>query len=800
MSVTELFKPFILEDLAESGLEIKDMRVRLAGPNEKQATNTPMGVEAYTIPYFDIHEKPLPFYRNKLIDSPDPTIKYKQLATSGNHVYFPLGFNKLAQKAQYIIITEGEKKAAAAVKHGFPCVGLGGVDSWRNRTVVLHKDSQVGQSKQGEVVVKLPAGAEIREQADTLALGMRELIDLALKRSIPIIIAFDSDLHIKGYVRFEVQRAAAALGFELRNRGVKFVNIKQLILDPEDSGAEGKLGLDDFLMNEELGPDVLRQQIHDVLKSNRSFPKHPNTREYVNRKLQKTSIARSEMSSLCTSIICDLDSNGMRLHCPDDDNMYYFDEGTHKLLKAHFTQHMEFAKTAFGRKLYDAYGITISDQRLIQVLNSQFCGEEPMYKVKPEKIMTIRGDAFYYQISDGRMVKVDAQGIRIMLNGTDNVLFEGDMVEDIPHEELSKAIGYYSKEKDLPNFWYDVLKEARIKDSPEDRMRKLLSLLYSISPWMYRWRATQLPLEQMLGEAGSGKSTLYVLRQSILAGRTALRNAPKDLRDWTASIAASGALHVTDNVHMTGGMLKQQLSDELCRVITETDPHIESRKLYTDNDLVRVPVKTVFAVTAIKQPFTNTDIIQRSIITQLDKGLGVVEYDANWTGKQLSRFGGRTHWIAHQMVFLHRLFQRIKDHWDPTYKAKYRLINIEQILMHAAHVYGLDDAWIPHFLESTSAELVASSDAALEGLIAWADAVREEHPKDKLKRMLFTTQDMVNWFEGQEEWEGNTVLINGRKLGHYIEGKKNTVAQISGVCPTDVKRNNRKTYQVVHLD
>jgi hypothetical protein len=295
-TIAEMHPQFLIEDLLASGLTPQDIRARVAGANEKQTSNTGQGVDAYVIPYFDMYGKPLPFYRLKLFNNPDPDVKYKQVATEGNHVYFPLGFWDRLQKANYLIITEGEKKAAKAVKEGFACVGLGGVESWRNRTVKLGKDSQVGQDKSGNMVVKLPAGSEAVEQADTLALGLRELIMLAKRRDIPIIICFDSDLDLRELIRFEVQRAAASLGFELRNRGIRFTNIRQLILRPEDSGLGGKLGLDDFLVNDDLGPDALGQQIYDLLELRAAFPKHPNAREYVNKKLQRSSIARSEMA------------------------------------------------------------------------------------------------------------------------------------------------------------------------------------------------------------------------------------------------------------------------------------------------------------------------------------------------------------------------------------------------------------------------------------------------------------------------------------------------------------------------
>ena len=808
MGVTELIPPFLIEDLAESGLEPTDVRARVAGPGEKQATNTPQGVEAYVLPYFDMYGKQIPFYRTKLINSPDPDIRYKQLATEPNHVYFPPGFQTALRGARCIIITEGEKKAAAACKAGFACVGLGGVDSWRNRTVVLHKDTKLGQSKKGSVVAKLPQGSEVTEMTDTLAKGMKELIDHCIRKRLPILICFDSTVGIPGFIKYDVQRAAAQLGYELRFRGIPFPHIKQLILKPPKDYVQNqqieKLGLDDFLTHEEMGPDLLEEQINLVLMKRSAFPRHPNPREYVNRKMQRVNIPRSDLQSLSTAIICELDAQGLRLYCPDDENMYYFNETDYKLIKVKFTNQMDFSSSPFGVKLYNDFALTSADQKLLSFLNAQFCGEQPIQKVKPEKVIACRGDSIYYQLSDGLMAKVNKDGIKVLTNGSDDVLFEGDMVKPIPHQQLLEHVANYQKEGPLENFWYKTLQDTRIKESPDDKTRRLLSLLYSISPWLYRWRGTQLPIEQMLGEAGSGKSTLFSLRLQILTGISVLRNAPNDIRDWTASVAATGGLHVTDNVHMTNSRLKQELSDELCRIITEPDPHIERRKLYTDNTLIRTPVKTVFAVTAIKQPFTNTDILQRSIIAELDKGTGEVVYDADWETSQLHRWGGRTNWIAHQLVFLQRLFQLIDKEWKPQHKAKFRLINVEQLLCLAAKVYGEDPDWVADYIEIQRDEKTASSDSALEGLINWADQVRFYHQKKGLTRQmsskLFTVIDMVHHFEGDEEFCRNTLLMNGRSLGHYLQEKKNMIANIAGIVPAERKVNNRQAYRIIPMD
>jgi hypothetical protein len=803
-SVTELVPGFLIEDLANSGLEPQDVRARVAGPSEKSATNTPQGVDAYALPYFDMYGKVVPFYRVKLINSPDPKIRYKQLATAANHVYFPPGFQAALRGARCLIITEGEKKAAAAVKAGFAACALGGVDSWRSRTIVLSKDATVGTNKSGAIVAKLPAGKDVHESTDTLAKGLSDVIDYAIKKKLPIVICFDTDLDIPDFINYEVQRAAATLGYELRFRGVPFNSIRQLILRPNPKlGLTGKMGLDDWLVHEELGADALEEVLSTVLSQRQAFPRHPNPREYVNRKLQRINIPRSELQALATAVTSELDAEGIRLYCPLDDNMYYFDETNFKLMRVEFSNQMSFSRTPIGIKLYNDFGLSSADVRLLSHLNAQFCGEQPIQNVKPEKVVTCRGDNIYYQLSDGLMVRVNRDEIKLLHNGQDDVLFEAEMVKPVPHMQLMELVAQYQQEKTPPNYWYDVLKEARIKESPNDQTRKLLSLLYSISPWLYRWRGTQLPVEQMLGEAGSGKSTLYSLRLRILTGISVLRNAPNDIRDWTASIAFTGGLHVTDNVHMPNSRLKQELSDELCRIITEPEPHIERRKLYTDNQIIRTPVKCVFAITAIKQPFVNTDIIQRSVIAELDKGTGEVEYEADWETAQLNRWGGRTQWIAHQLVFLQRMFQLIDKEWQNSYKARFRLINVEQLLMFAARIYGEESTWIPQYLELQRDASTAKADSALEGLAMWAEEVRVSFQKKNnpqgLKHAAFTALDMVSHFEGDDEFERNTVLTNARSLGRYLVEHKHEISHIAGIVPAGRKKNNRELYHVIEL-
>src|SRR3954468_21409108 len=102
-------------DLAKSGLVSSDIFARAIESAERAATNIPHSTQGYAIPYFDLRGAPAKFYRVRAFDF---VPKYKQPKDSSNYVYFPPGFYEAAQGSDYILIVEGEKKAALAVKHG----------------------------------------------------------------------------------------------------------------------------------------------------------------------------------------------------------------------------------------------------------------------------------------------------------------------------------------------------------------------------------------------------------------------------------------------------------------------------------------------------------------------------------------------------------------------------------------------------------------------------------------------------------------------------------------------------------
>lgn len=172
----------------------------------------------FKIPYFDLDGRETAFFRVRFTEAPagwrgtvGSPQRYAQRAGSINEAYLPpllpVAWREVAENPKLgILITEGEKKAAAGCLAGYATVGLGGVDVWR-------------------------AG---RRGIDLLA-----PLDQINWEERPVTVLFDSDLVGKP----QVLRAQLALAHALTMRGA-VVSLGSL--PPMADG--GKQGLDDYLV------------------------------------------------------------------------------------------------------------------------------------------------------------------------------------------------------------------------------------------------------------------------------------------------------------------------------------------------------------------------------------------------------------------------------------------------------------------------------------------------------------------------------------------------------------------------
>ena len=784
-------------DLKKSGLSPKDIYAREAQEAELASCRILNGLEGYVIPYFTVDGTPLDFYRLKIFGGDR---KYSQIKNTPTHMYFPPNLNNLLNnsKTDFIVLTEGEKKAAACVKQGIPAVAVGGVDAWRNRVLVLPKTAEFAAYKGNDKLM----GTRIEKDCpisfiDNLAKGFREFVSLCFERQFTVFMVFDTDL---GGIKWQVQLALAELGFELRGQGLRMDQIRQVKLPSNGL----KVGVDDYLMD--LGVDKFKQLLMTNRTLGGTFPIHPRVVEYINKKLASGKIDRTEMIKISTVILADMDSRGLRMYSKNTGALYYYERSSKKLITVDLDAHNITGHNLFNRLMYTQYNLSLSaDSKVFKWLSTQYIGEAPIIEVEPYRVLAkLPDNAIRYQLSDSEYVKITSQEIKIKDNGTDSVLFVAEQVQNSNTDELLDELHKRGKEP-LQPWWLSVLSEVRLKE--DETMIKLLTLLYYISPWFLRWRGTQLPAELIIGEAGSGKSTLCELRLEIISGVVKLRNIPSDIKDWYASVASTGGLHVTDNVQMSDKALRDKLSNEVCRLITEPNPSIEMRKYYTNAELMNLPVDIVFVFTSINQPFTAIDLLQRSIKIELDKSVMMSEkaqYDSNWKNRQLDRFGGRIAWVSHHIDVLHRLLQLIDKKWDYNYKARNRLINLEQLLILIAELFGMDTDWIAESLVTHVSAAVIEGDWVIEGLLSFSEMIRGAKEKvdaflgidaTQAKQGIYYVKDLCSWFMQCEDFKDNTILTNSRKLGRYLVTNKTQIQQLTGLHE-DTKKNNKLGYKV----
>jgi len=221
--------------LAESGLtEVVGKAARFQVLTTVQCAALWPGAPRQTalkIPYLDPRGEVTKFYRVRLLGELNgfdhqltKPPRYLQPPASGSQVYFPQvaglrWLEVLGNVEAPLIITEGELKALAATVAGFPTLGLGGVDSWRSKAARTSL---------------LPELVAIPWQ------GRR------------VYICYDSDASTKP----QVAVAASGLAQELSSRGARVFDAG---LPPV---AEGKLGLDDFLVA--FGSKALEEHLRDA--------------------------------------------------------------------------------------------------------------------------------------------------------------------------------------------------------------------------------------------------------------------------------------------------------------------------------------------------------------------------------------------------------------------------------------------------------------------------------------------------------------------------------------------------------
>lgn len=146
--------------------------------------------------------------------------KYRTRPGDGNRLYIPLPtWGAIENTDEVILITEGEKKALAAMQAGYLAVGVPGVYGWLSKAHGVIKD-----------------------------------LDLVKWGDRRVVICYDSDVWTNGNVKEALRRLVR----ELENRGADV----RVVLLPHGEAGE-KVGVDDYLL--EQGPERFAKLVEEAL-------------------------------------------------------------------------------------------------------------------------------------------------------------------------------------------------------------------------------------------------------------------------------------------------------------------------------------------------------------------------------------------------------------------------------------------------------------------------------------------------------------------------------------------------------
>ncbi len=216
------------------------------------------------------------------------------------------------------------------------------------------------------------------------------------------------------------------------------------------------------------------------------------------------------------------------------------------------------------------------------------------------------------------------------------------------------------------------------------------------------------------------------------------------------------------------------------------------RKLYTTASQLSAPVSITFAFTAIDQPFHNADLIQRAALFKVE-ALEPGKLQGNWVQNQLDNFGGREEWLAHHLVVLHKFLEKAEKVWDPSYQANHRLAHYEQCLLIMGDLLNIKTPWLIETLKETTQEMITDSDWTLQGVIDFANELRDIHGAGR----EFVIKDVCQWAQMEDDYSSNPLLTTPKRLGRYFVSHKGLLESTSGIVLGPTVYANRKVYMVL---
>lgn len=729
-----------LADLARSGLDKDDarrMRVREMTAREvRKYTKGAFDCTAYRIPYGADGEFSRLRFHEEQIDGKGHKRRYTQKAKSGVRVYMPTTYEfsvlREANEPTAITVTEGEKKAFAACKHGIPTVGLGGIYSY--------------QSKQQHVKL-LPELALLAEH-------------------ITLEIAYDAAFE----ENYQVSHAAYQLAKRMTEAGTKKIVFVDL--------PKGEK-LDDFLVR-------MAKEGQDPKAAYAAL----NRREYVIRdhceaiRSDTQLPARKRLESLRDAILADLKLNwrGYRVQAGDAQLFYLFDRSSHRLYEFDRSDDSDLVA-----RFTELYGVNGSEPEWRWLKNAL----QAHYRSNARKAMVhqlVTGRRGISNIYDGssNLFRVSTKGVRLKHNGYKNNLFLHNEMDPVVPLGLALQVG-----KNQP--WHSITDKEADKYQLREAMDFLLDTPVLRTPegctffapsqqrmllecWIWMLFFPHLmptrPILLLYGQAGSRKTSLLRAVKKMLFGMQADVSTfdPKNL-DSIAVILMNDFLAALDNVDGDHPGIENLLAT------ASTGGQHDSRLFYANGKKFSRRLQAFVAVTSRDpRPFHRSDLVDRLLLFPLGhKNKYTPELQIQQrTAKLRPKFWA---YAMHMLPKLHNMLSVRRD------SGRYRMADFASFALAIAPILGysvdeMEDALRAHEAYKRKFRVSGSTlpGALLHALEAEEDGSIVDHTAQQLLEVLRSS--VVNFPYKSADSLGNALRQKGQRkglkdMGILLDARKN---------------------------
>ncbi len=529
-----------LADLKRSGLDATDaalMGIESLTAAECEAEFR-IGRAGYRIPYFDFDGVRIDFGRVRFTEFFAPRIfmgkkleseqiKYSQPAGSKVYLYLPPGFDwrkVLADPTIPVVVTEGEKKAAAMCKAGILCVGVGGIWNFTNRNKGTN-DAEPKEEEEEEDTAPAKGRKNRKRKAAANPTDkelLSELIELA-RGGRTLIICFDSGRATNPNIPLAEKYLAVALC--LASALPRIAVIKEG--KAKDGKPAPKIGLD----------DMLRDQGHKAVKAIIDAAAVFTVRDFVAaiRQTEKSNVDRHRR--VAHGIVQMFRGTGRFIRT--EQNLIYFDNAT----KMPIT--LDSSKDQILRAFIDdRTGVTGACQEF--ALTYERLADTAITYGEQSKVSKLsRWDAasgtLYLPKSQSCLFKITAAGYTEIDNGSDGtVINTRGKMEDVVVANRKTGRSAFDLVINVPNFVDGHTLKAK--------QARMLWAIYFLAMFFPEALPTR-PIPLFNGPKGSGKTSGYrAALRSIFGkfGQVTVIN-PKKL-DALESVLVNEAIAALDNI------------------------------------------------------------------------------------------------------------------------------------------------------------------------------------------------------------------------------------------------------------